>query len=961
MSKINLLSSSIRFALVAGAVSMLAAPAIAQTPQSPDETQVLDRVEVVGTRIRQVDIETAQPVLIIQREDLQRTGLTQIGDVLQRLTSMGAGLNQTFNNGGSGSTFVDLRDLGAARTLVLVNGRRFAPDGDALSGIVDMNSIPTSIIERVEILKDGASAIYGSDAIAGVINIITVREFDGMSATAYFGQNQEGDGATRAADFTVGASTDRASLVMNFSFQENDPISAGDREISRVPQFGADFCASSTSPAGRIGLVGRPGTWTLTNPAPTAPGVVQSAANIRPFAIPADCYNFAPDNYLLTPQKRHSAYAQLRFNITDNLTFRNEFVYTNRTSDQLLAPIPVTFAGSGLFGANVRFDVAANSFFNPFGVATTRMQRRINETGGRRFSQDVDVWHYAGGLEGNFELGSRLFFWDVGYIFSQNQRNDITTGQVNIDRIRAAVGPSFRDATGVIRCGTPGAIVTGCVPLNLFGGNGSITPEMLAYISTPLMDTFEYKRTSYNANISGDLFELPAGMMAFAAGVERRDESGFDLPDALTATGASSGNIRQPTAGGFTVDETYAELAVPLLSDVTFAERLDLRLASRYSDYDTFGETTNSSIGLAWKPTADVLVRGNWAEGFRAPAISELFLGASDSFAAVRDPCAGPGQATANRFATLTPDQRARCVALGVPATGAEQASGQIRTTVGGNVNLTPETATTRTLGLVYSPEWVEGLNLSLDWYEIEIENVITGLGAQTILDACILGGASAQCALITRLPGTGAVTGLLDVAVNGASTRVEGFDFGASYLLETDYGRFALTWDNTYVSEYITVTESGIPGSPLIYSFVGTYYERGALVARLKSNFTVNWDYGDWGATWGMRYTSRMEEDCSDAVNPATQCSSPGPTPFNVDGLASNGLELVPVNELDATIYHDLQGRWTTPWNATLSAGVRNAFDQDPPVSISTFANSFDPHYDVPGRFWYMSYTQRF
>ncbi|MBD8528175.1 TonB-dependent receptor domain-containing protein [Pseudomarimonas arenosa] len=958
---LNKLGGAIAGVLYGGALlGLTAMPAQAQ--ESSDEVTALDRIQVTGSRIKRVDIETSQPVFVMERKDLQATGLTQVGDILQDLAVAGASLNQVFNNGGNGSTSIDLREVGPQSTLVLVNGRRYAPDGRALSGQVDLNSIPTSMIERIEILKDGASTIYGSDAIAGVINIITINSFDGMQANAYFGEASEGDGRTEAYDFTAGSSSDNTSIVVSLSYQKNEPIFAGDRAISAVPQFGADFCASSTSPNGRFGLAGRSGTFTLTDPSPTGPGVVQNPNNIRPFSIPGDCYNFAPDNYLLTPQERRAAYGQLRHNLTDDISFRSEFVYNNRLSEQLLAAIPVTFASSGLFGTGaVQFDVSPDSYYNPFGVATTRVQRRLNETGGRSFSQDVDVWHYAGGFEGGFQLADRFFSWDVGYTFSQNRGITTTGGQVNLANVANAVGPSFQDAQGNLMCGTPGAPIQGCVPLNVFGGEGSITPEMLNYITVTLKDTNQYKRIGYTANITGDLFDMQGGTAAFAAGYEYRDESGFDLPDAFTASGLSSGNIRQPTNGGFKVDEAYVELVAPVFAGLPMADALELSLASRYSDYSTFGDTTNSKFGIKWKPIEDLVVRGNWSEGFRAPSISDLFTGNSDSFQTINDPCTGAGQATTNRFDGLTAEQQARCISLGASASGAEQASGQIRTTVGGNPNLTPEEATSKTFGFVYSPsDWLEGFDVSLDWWNIEIDNVVTQFGGQVILDACILGGSTRQCGLVTRLPSTGAVVGIIDTNANGAGREIEGYDLTANYRFSSSVGDFVFTWDTSYLSKDTIVLESGIPNNPLVFSQVGNYYGAGGMFNRIKSNLTMNWSMENFGATWGVRYRSHLEEDCTGAVDPDTQCSNPNGI-FNQDGLAFNGLERIPTNLLGGTTYHDLQLRWSAPWNGVISGGVKNLFDKDPPVSISVANNSFDPAYDVPGRYYYLSYSQTF
>jgi len=252
---------------------------------------------------------------------------------------------------------------------------------------------------------------------------------------------------------------------------------------------------------------------------------------------------------------------------------------------------------------------------------------------------------------------------------------------------------------------------------------------------------------------------------------------------------------------------------------------------------------------------------------------------------------------------------------------------------------------------------------MSLDWYRITLSNTIITLGAQGIADACILGGAANACALITRIPTSGGqISNILDVNLNAGSRVVEGYDFTANYRFDTDWGRFVLSWDNNYASKDILKVPSGLeaPNQNLVFSQLGNYGDRGNLNTRWKSNFAVNWELGDWGATWGVRYIKGVQEDCSAAVDPDTQCDNPNGI-YNEDGLAFNGLEQVPTNDFKDVWYHDIQVRWSAPWNAQIAAGVRNAFDEKPPVSIATFANSFDPSYDVPGRFFYARYTQRF
>jgi iron complex outermembrane recepter protein len=960
-----LLRNAVNAALYgSAALALVGAPQV--LAQDQDDAEKLETITVTGSRIKRTDIETSQPVFVIGKEDLQRTGLQSIGDVLQELTTNGAALNTTFNNGGNGATNVSLRNLGANRTLVLVNGRRWVTD---LFSTVDLNTIPISVIERIEVLKDGASAIYGSDAIAGVINITTRDSYDGAESSAYYGENEEGDGVTQAYDFTIGSSTDRASVVLNASYSKQEPILAGDREISANPLFGFNgnnvtAGASSTTPFGRFGFGnggqlpnGAPGTLTLI------PGRSGAAAeDFKPFSTNTDGFNFAPDNYLLTPQERIGVYAQARYNVTDNISFKTVLLYNERRSSQQLAAVPFTF---GTVGAGLgRFNVSADNVYNPFGAEITRAQFR-NRTQLRFFEQDNDTFYFAGGFDGSFDLGERSYSWDVNYVYSDNERRDTTEGQFDLNRLRTGLGPSFFDAGGVARCGTPDAVIAGCVPLNIFAGPDGFTQEMADYASFTEQSTRYKDLYSYTANLTGDLFDLPAGPLSFAAGYEYRRESGSDLPDALTASGASTGNIRQPTEGGFSLNEFYVEFNIPVLKDVAFAEVLEFNIAARHSDYSNFGDTLNPKFGFRWKPYADVLVRGNYSEGFRAPAIAELFLGQADSFQNVLDPCSESSQPTG---AVLQRCRDGIGNLPGVPV-GYEQANNQIRTTVGGNTALDPEKARTKTLGVVYSPSYVEGLDLYLDWYNIAITDPIGAPTAQFLINQCYIFGNLPSCNLMTRDPATGDVNSLFAGTVNNPGilgTEVEGFDFTIDYRFDTDFGKFHINMDNAYISYFGDV---GQPDAGDLLSngtlaggnFIGTLNGAARFPAwRLRSNIATNWQYGDFGATFTARYVSELDESCAIPVATANNLGDPslvkcsGPTV--VDPQFGGA-----VNQLDDTWYFDLQGSWDAPWNARITAGVRNLFDEDPPIAYSAFANSFDPGYDVPGRFLYVMYMQKF
>ena len=828
------LRDAIGVALVA-ATSVVAGTAFAQDAQDDaGQATTLDRLQVTGSRIKRVDLETSQPVLTLSREDIRKQGVTSVADVVQRIASSGSALNRTVNNGGDGSAGVSLRNLGEARTLVLVNGRRWST---GLTGSVDLNTIPSAAIERIEVLKDGASSIYGSDAIAGVVNIITRTDFSGAEFSGYFGQYSQGDGDRQSYDFTVGDSTDRASIMLGASYVREESVMAGDRAISAG---GAPFYTGHSA-TGYPGSYVRGGTRYL---------LLDGVETV--FNSDLHGYNTAPDNYLLTPQERRSIFAQGTYRLTDTVTFRAEAMYNERQSEQLLAAMPVT-----------GMTLHADSLYNPFGVDLVGVNRRFGETGGRSFNQDVKTLHFYGGLEGYFEAGNRTFDWDVGVRRDTTDSDDLTYGLLNSARLREAYGPSaIVDGAPVCLDGR-GGVIAGCVPINPLGPLGSISQEALAYASFTAHDSLSLESEGVTANISGDLVQLPAGMMSFAAGYEHRSERGRFDPDALIAAGLSTGNASSPTSGSYKLDEVYLELSIPVLADLPGAQLLDFSIASRYSDYNTFGDTTNSKFGFRWKPVNDVLVRGNYAEGFRAPTISNLYGGASDSYETFADPCSTHTSARNN------PTVAARCAAAGVPLDFVQPGSGGARQNVEpatwmGSPDLQPETSTSKTLGLVYSPSWIEGFNVSLDWWNIRIESAITRPEAQFILDKCYAGTdaeAAAYCGYIERdpsYPGSPHIVTRLDMPVmNLAEYEVEGYDLTLNYLLpETPVGRFGISWDTVYTSKW---SRKATPESDS-ESLQGRYLPQDPYW-RTRSNVRLDWSLGTFAATWTARYMSGLSE----------------------------------------------------------------------------------------------------
>ncbi|MFL6588405.1 MAG: TonB-dependent receptor plug domain-containing protein [Luteimonas sp.] len=959
MLKTTKLRDALVIAIATGATTLIAGGAASAQERDRDAT-TLDRVEVTGSRIRSVDAETSQPVLVIDRETIEKQGLTSVAEVLQRVSSNGAALNRTFNNGGDGSAEVSLRNLGSARTLVLVDGRRWVSN---LSGAVDLNTIPAAIIERVEVLKDGASSIYGSDAIAGVINIITRDNYEGAEFRSHFGQFSQGDGERRSVDLTLGASNDRGNIVLSLSRVEEDAVMAGSRAFSRDPVRGLGASQySGYSSNGKIWnagplddgddgfseyLIVPPGSTGVGPAGQQRYGIDQTV----PWSAASYAYNYAADNYLLTPQTRTSAYGKGRYDLTDSIRVRAEAMYNERRSQQQLAGFPLT--GGAAFG-DPEAAMSPDSYFNPYNPLyggdgrAVEWSHRLTEQA-RVYDQNVKTFHTYVGLEGNFQFADRFFDWDVGYNFNKSDQTDRQIGDANMLNVAAGVGPSeLRDGRVVCVSAPGGDIIDGCVPFNPLSPAGGVSQEMLDYILFTAQDVYQNRSESFTANLSGEMFSMPGGTAGFALGIESRRESGFDSPDAFVAAGLTSGNGRQPTAGGYDLDEVYAEVLLPVLSDVAFAELLEISLASRYSDYSNFGDTTNSKAGFKWKPVGDLLIRGNWSEGFRAPPISTLFRGLADAYTQFGDICSSD---YAGRTATIA----ANCLADGVPADFVQRTNtgngyfGQtiFPFSIGGNPSAGPETSVSKTAGFVYSPSFLESFNISVDWWNIKIENALSTPSAAYILDQCYAEGDQAWCDLFSRRGADSQIDFMLLAPQNLSVTEVEGWDVNLSYQMpETSFGGFGFMLDTSYVSKW----NSQFTPDSEVESAVGNYYESDPNW-RLRANASVDWSYANFSVSWMTRYMSGLNETC--AIPGAGICS-------DEDRFTEAGPE--PRNRLASTTYHDVQARYALPWNATFKIGANNVFKKDPPFASSAFANSFDYQYDIPNsRYVYMEYQQRF
>ena len=1005
----NQISKAVRYALVAGAVSAVAAPsafaadATTTTDQTANQTNTaqLGKIEVTGTRIKRTEVETAQPVTIVTNAQLKAAGIQTIGDILQTLPEAGSALNVQVNNGNTsgfagqgGQTHIDLRNLGTQRVLVLVNGKRWI---EQLNNTVDLNEIPLAVIDHVEVLQDGASAIYGSDAIAGVVNIITVKNYNGAEANAYLGmfdgKNDGGgwDGKQKTVDFTIGSSGDKSGVLMNVSYEQQDPIWANARTISKEPVVTqGTLNGSSATPNGRFFLIGPAlagktfgsATCAPYNPASHSYGscsmtLISGGKTTKPVPTsnfrdwqPADHYNFAPLNYLLTPNEVTGTYVQGHYDLASNLTFNTEVSYTNRRSQQILAPNPL-FMGPGFGKSALQADglglgIGATNPYNPFGVdlvgnvsqwcvvqgncGTNPNElyffggRRPIEAGPRVFNENADSYLFRGGFTGYFNLGGNEWDWDAGYSYGGNYETDITNGFFNtVDLAHALDSPGF----------TPCAQTPGCVPFNWFGGNPSITPAMLRYVTYEDHAVVSDNQRDYTFNLSGDLVDLPAGPLGSAFGVEYLEQDGFNHPDATTASGNTSGSVILSTDGRQWSKAEYVEFDIPLVADAPGVKSLDLDVANRWSQYKWMGGVTGSNeakylfkanastprAALKWAVNDEFLARASWSKGFRVPSLNDLYFAGAQNFPSVSDPCVTTG--------TLPP---------GCNGHAHVQPNGQILTIIGGNPGLKPETAISRSIGFVYNPDFMPGFDVSMDYFKIDVGNLVSALSPQQILNNCYISQLSADCALIQTLSNR-IVTQISDLNQNIGEVETRGIDLSSHYKFpSTGIGDFKLSLDWTFTRSYKqTVVNGATTGGAFTYSsteLVGTTTGIGGFPSQ-RANIGLNWNYGDWNATWNMEYIHSMWENCAaDATTAAafpTECSNPnGSSP--VYGHLSG------TNHLGATFYHDVQATYHADGiNTDFTFGIRNLFDKQPPTALSAFANSFLPaFYRVPGRLFY-------
>jgi iron complex outermembrane receptor protein len=854
-------------------------PGLVQTAYAQD-------VPVTGSHI--AGVPSLEQVRVIERAELQASGYANFGDFLQRLPEQGAALSPNVNNGGDGSTQLALHNLGSLRTLVLVDGKRWVPY--ATSGAVDLATIPTAAIERIEILESGGSAIYGSGAMAGVINVITRKRATGTEASALGGLSSRGDARQYDLSVTSGVAGDKTSFFFGAGFFDREALLSGARGFASQSLV-YDFAGRTVSTGGSPILPFTTVTSFLggcTTQLCRDLAKAFGSANLRNIVFAGSCtgcvdgfrlprpgelYDFQADNDLVTPGQQLSLFsnAEIRFSPIARAYLQGSYV--GRRSNNLLAAEPLQSA-----------TIDASNAFNPFGEGVD-VSRRIVEASGRSLGEDLDTLRAVAGIDGG--LPSGLTF-DLSFNYGRTSGTQTTDGTLQRAFIDNALGPSFTDASG-LHCGTQaGGAIAGCVPVSLFG---TLAEKELASLGlhTGISRSIA-QLASLRLDLTQALFPLgPAREATLAVGYEYRAEYGGFSPDPVARAGQDTDFGGAPFTGSFHSNEGYAELDVPLLS------QLDLRGALRATDDSGFGAAATWQGGARWQPLRGLMVHGTWSTAIRAPTIDE-------------------------RFDTVL-------VTLPCDNGCFQRAQGQA-----GNPRLQPERSSNATAGVSFEPQFARGLFVSFGYWNIAVTRAISIPGCAGETSVCNPNG-----------PET-----------NAGGVITSGLDLGARYSLPSSLGRFGLRAGLSYLLRYDETFAGGQVVSAAGNYDLGTSSVLGGLTPRVKLDAALDWRLGDVVAGLSGRFIGGFDE-CADLAGgnaAAGRCSAAFTT-----GQAGQPF---PAHRVPAYLTLDLFASYTIG-GTSLSAGIHNLADANPPQVYDSFLTFADPAYDLVGRSIYARATQRF
>ncbi len=853
------------------AAATLAGPnfALAQSqPAAKASDAEVGEVVVTGSRIRRPDLTSVQPIQVITTETIEERGFTNVADALNEAPSSGIPINPIGDQGsfGTGRNYINIFNLGSNRTLTLVNGRRFVSSnaasiftGAGAGGQVDLNGIPTGLVDRIETIQASGGAIYGSDAVAGVINIITKRDYDGLEFDGRYGVAEDSEGKEWRARITGGKSwmDNRLNLSGSYEYNKTSALAFTNRDVTARQLAFANNPQNTSSSDGipgsiiilnrripevtqgglpsRAGSAALSGLLTMVDPSnPTARIAAQFAPNgeLVPFntgtfyqasiASGGDGLNLAELSSLQSPVERHVVTGFAKYEFNDNIRLTSELFYSKQSASE---PFNQPIYNAPLFGGNssaLRMSTA-NPFLSPTAKAALLAQptaltadtanpgngifflsRASTDIGTNKTEGEGESLRVVVNLEGDFDFLGHNYAWNVA---ANQGRSEGSFRSPNIDQAKFLFAiDAVRDTLGNIVCRDVTARAAGCVPLNLFG-KGAPSKAALNYVQVQFQSDFELVQTVYEANLNGDLFDLPAGAVSAAIGWEARKEESSFTPNDPQRLGIGRSAAISALAGEYDTKEYYGELVVPIFGgDFTgpLAKSLELEGSYRKIDHSQAGEDKAWSYGLRWKPVDSLLVRGSKSRSFRAPAITEVNLPNATSFMTATDPCDSRNIATGPNPAARQANCQAAFVALGLPASFSLISQVQAATVQGatsGNLGLVNELADQWTAGFVFQPSFVPGLAVSMDWVNIDLTNAIAQFSLTSIMQVCYDSPSppAATCSRFQRgnsasaRPGQVLTNGENNGAgiisngpqtgfINAGYTQFQGFTFGVDY-----------------------------------------------------------------------------------------------------------------------------------------------------------------------------------
>ena len=959
---------------------VLQAGASAVAAAEPADSVEVDEVVITGSRIARRDYSANSPIVTVQSDALQSTGAPTVETYLNQLPQFAGSTGSTSNTSTSfGQANLELRGLGRARTLVLLDGRRVVPAN--ADGSVDVNILPRALVDNIEVITGGASAVYGSDAVAGVVNFKLKQNYEGMMVDAQYGVTDRGDGESLDVSAVLGGrfDEDRGSAVLALSYSERQPVGAADRDFpagsgysSTVPQ-GVNAAIGTNLPtqAAVDGVFARYGVAAGTvnrasnlsfNQDGTLFSATRGVTNFRgddPYSVisgPNFFFDSIPSTQLVLPMNRYSAFGKVNYELTSGVEAFGQLLFTHYDATVVQAAAPAAgnpdATGTGFWAPAtnpfIPDDLAAILASRPNAGADILLNKRMSASGERVHTSTYDTFQMTMGLKGPLEAIDGG--WDVSGSYGRNGYQVVQAGAV-----------SHSAVTDLLYAPDGGASI--CAGgYNPFGMT-SLSPECATYVNRTAKNDTTTTQQVVEANLQGRVMSLPAGEIRFATGASYREDNYEYLPDSLVADGDLVGILTANALDGSTdVRELYGELLIPVLRDMPFVEELNFSVGYRYSDYSSVGGVQSYKAEFDWRAASAVRLRGGYQRAVRAPSIGELYLptskefvttGAASATGVSGDPCDVNGSFRKGPDGAKVAEL---CLVQGVPeAVIASYTYGNTQTPSlnAGNPDLTEETADTFSLGMIWTPQfespWLSRLSASLDYYSIDIKDAVGVISTNTSLRNCFnldggnptFSNANSYCSLISRDPGTGEILTVLQQRANLGRIRTSGWDFVVDWRVSLDeigapFGGLAgINLMGTHLDRYEVKelpTSAFIDYRGSIGSALGTAYPEWKLVT------TFSYELGPVRTAFKWRYIDAMKDRSLVGGGSATALS-----PKSVS-------------------YIDFDARWIVNETIELRAGATNLTDKDPPLYTSAVSMNTDPStYDVLGRRFYVGLRARF